>query len=252
MKKVLLSLILCVVAACAPKQDAPVPPASGSFGHNLATEYEAFAETLKELDHPELAKKMREKAKKAHKGYMPKPEAAGEKHLAAYEALHQQMTETNKRVLSQMAARAQILYDCQTFEALDADTISGCEQEFNAAIAELSKTSMALDYRFQSTLRFEADSAILTPLAKKKISKLTSRLLSGVYDHLVVNAHTAPSGDEKKDIRLAAKRAKAVAAALYREGVPYKRMDLNVMGSQSPLPNVEDPARLDRVEIKVY
>ena len=208
-----------------------------------------------EAEHPKgsfITDLMHQKAEAARNAKVPDPEPAEETTQDAYKALIKYLTPGNRRVLANTAARAQILYDCQTLP-LPEDMIASCRKEFDAAIIELANSDIVQGPHFHSTLYFKSGSAALSNKARREISKLTSRLLSISNYTVRVAGHAAASASEKRDAALSEKRVLVVRDALESQGVPAVRIRSTALGSSVPLPDiVEDNSRQDRVEIQVF
>jgi len=255
MKKLSLALALFAAAACSPVDQLKwEAPKDAGFARNLASEYADFAANLQELGHQKQADAMARKGLSIKtEGKAPKPEPASDAALSAdYRRLVKALEQEPRRVISQTAARAQVLYDCQTLEeALPSELVADCKTEFDAALKALESVLHDLTPKYQHVIYFAEDSAALSPDSYRQLGQITSQLLATEKYSITVAGHSAPTKDSKADWILALKRAQRVADALMEAGVPESKMQVSSLGNGAPPRKVTDPKRLNRVAIRI-
>lgn len=255
MAKGICFLLLLVTAACAPMQDliGKAPQDGRGFLANLAAEYADFAQNLQELGYEPVARLMEAKGRRAGRGETPAPQAASDATQEYYRRLMRVLEERPKRIVAQTAARAQVLYDCQTLEEpLPEEIIGGCREEFAAALEVLETVMESLVPRHRHTIYFTADSAALSADGYRGIGLITSQLLALERYSITVVGHAAPGDDPKQDWDIALQRAQRVSEALQEAGVPEARIRAISLGSSAPPIGVEENERLQRVDIKIH
>lgn len=104
-------------------------------------------------------------------------------------------------------------------------------------------------------IRFELNSAELTPTGRRQVEQLGEALISKELGGLRVGifGHTDATGDDNYNLTLSEQRAKAVALALFRDyGVEPARLESQGFGeAKLLLPFAPEAAENRRVEIKV-
>jgi OOP family OmpA-OmpF porin len=79
---------------------------------------------------------------------------------------------------------------------------------------------------------FAFDSASLTPAGEAKVAEAAAGIKAASAHTFNVVGHTDPIGSDAFNLRLSGKRAKTVAEALYRNGVPASQLKVTAMGEQ--------------------
>jgi outer membrane protein OmpA-like peptidoglycan-associated protein len=130
---------------------------------------------------------------------------------------------------------------------------------FTAAEAEYANSSMRGKKHYTS-----AGSSVLTilfygdnPLNKGYEREIQSllKLLNNNYNRISIEGHADSTGNESSNEQLSLARARLVAAAFVRFGVPREKLDVKFFGSSVPAESNKTQAgraKNRRVEIKIY
>lgn len=81
---------------------------------------------------------------------------------------------------------------------------------------------------------FEFDRADLTPASRRATRKIAELALSDHYRPIAVEGHTDSIGTSAYNMSLSERRARSVAEALNREGIPRRRMSVRGLGESEP------------------
>lgn len=92
----------------------------------------------------------------------------------------------------------------------------------------------------QHEVRFDLDSAELTPEGRQVVADAAQDALSGEGTDLLVEGHTDTSGDAIYNLVLSRTRAETVTQALVAQGVPSERISLAWYGQSAPAVATED------------
>ena len=169
----------------------------------------------------------------------------------------------NRTARPDVAARAQVLYDCwleQQAEDIQPDHIKACRDGFMTALAELEKPIQApappkaavVPDRYQ--VFFDWNKATLTAEARKVIGEAAQSYKTSGKATIVATGHTDTSGSAAYNMRLSVRRAEAVKAELVRLGVPAASITTIGRGQEDLLVPTKDGVREPqnrRVEIQI-
>ena len=220
----------------------------------LAAEYQDFALMLGELGHEEEATLMRHKAQAAqqHEPVMLN-EPTNQNMTESQQILQKLLADNARLVVAQTAARAQILYDCQTLRSLPVSLRADCATEFEEALAELQTVQVSLEPRHYHSLHFAPKQVKLSAAAKQQLKHITSQLLALGNYRLIITGHATSTLNDEADWELAYQRAKQVMEALADSGVDEGRMQAVSLGSNAPLDteNAHKAEPNDRVEVRI-
>ena len=103
-------------------------------------------------------------------------------------------------------------------------------------------------------LQFKPDSAELLPAEQARLDALVGVLKEAPESRFLVEGHTASTGNPDGELRLSVERARAVAEALVRRGIPAEQFICTGCGGTRPLADNSTPegmARNRRVEITI-
>ena len=107
---------------------------------------------------------------------------------------------------------------------------------------------------FRDVLLFHFDSAVLDEAARAAVVQAAQAYRQQRNAEVRIDGHADASGDEAYNLRLSERRARAVADALERKGIPAARMTVKGYGPVLPppaAPGPAAPAQQRRVEIVV-
>ncbi len=239
-----------------PQTQAQGGQAAG-FAQALAREYNSFANSESaQLDWPDQAT-FHEKARVAATGQIPAPEDPRNRGVGTGFQIHpsidigiEQRAEAiqgRERLVGalsggattrnpQVAARAQVAYDCwveQLEEGWQEDDIERCRKAFNTAMAQLEARPVAMAETHQ--VYFEFDSAELTPQGRAAIAAAARDLQRSRVSQIEVAGHTDRAGTEGYNAALSNERARAVAEELAALGVPPNRIRTQGLGESEPV-----------------
>ncbi|MBK8210382.1 MAG: OmpA family protein [Rhodospirillales bacterium] len=173
------------------------------------------------------------------------------------------LDQNNRTARPDVAARAQVLYDCwleQQAEDIQPDHIKACRDGFMTALAELEKPIAApaapkaavVPDRYQ--VFFDWNKATLTAEAQRVIGNAAQAYKSSGKATIVATGHTDTSGSAAYNMRLSVRRADAVKAELVRLGVPAANITTIGRGQEDLLVPTKDGVREPqnrRVEIQL-
>jgi OOP family OmpA-OmpF porin len=169
----------------------------------------------------------------------------------------------NRTARPEVAARAQVLYDCwleQQAENIQPDHIKACRDGFMTALAEIEKPiavpppppKAAAPDRY--LVFFDWNKATLTPEARRVIASAAEAYKSTGKATIVATGYTDLSGPAAYNQKLSVRRADAVKAELVRLGVPATSITAIGRGESNPLVPTADGVREPqnrRVEIQI-
>jgi OOP family OmpA-OmpF porin len=169
----------------------------------------------------------------------------------------------NRTARPDVAARAQVLYDCwleQQAENIQPDHIKACRDGFMTALAEIEKPiavpppppKAAAPDRY--LVFFDWNKATLTPEARRVIASAAEAYKSTGKATIVATGYTDLSGPAAYNQKLSVRRADAVKAELVRLGVPATSITAIGRGESNPLVPTADGVREPqnrRVEIQI-
>ncbi len=128
------------------------------------------------------------------------------------------------------AAHAQVAFDCWLRETARGSSagVDRCKGEFEDAIGkvEASLAKPASTY----IVFFAWDRADLTPVAQQVLQQVAKDFLAGKSPQLVLAGYTDTSGSAAYNLKLSERRARSVAAALAKLGVPTDAMKISWFG----------------------
>lgn len=172
---------------------------------------------------------------------------------AARARLMAALEQTGRKKAPLPAARAQTAFDCWLEKAEEndpAEQIAVCKGAFEDAIAEVER---ALTTEGEAYLVFFAwDQAELTPVALAVLDQIQADFLRGRPTRLLVAGHADRSGPEPYNEALSEARARNVARALVRRGIPEQSVDIEWFGERRPrvpTPDGQREPRNRRVEV---
>jgi OmpA-OmpF porin, OOP family len=169
----------------------------------------------------------------------------------------------NRTARPDVAARAQVLYDCwleQQAENIQPDHISACRDQFMAALAEIEKPIPAppappkVVAPDRYLVFFDWDKATLTAEARRVIADAAQAYKAAGRATIVATGYTDLSGPPAYNQKLSVRRANAVKAELVRQGVPADVITTIGRGESNPLVPTADGVREPqnrRVEIQM-
>lgn len=154
------------------------------------------------------------------------------------------------RVLPEIAAGAQVSYDCwveQQEEGYQTDDIAACRDRFNRTMAKIDALKAPPRAVF-----FPLDSANLDKRARVTLTRMAAKAMRLNAPRVTIQGHADRSGSTAHNLRLSLRRADVVRAALIAEGVPPGRIAVSAAGERrlrAPTPdNVAHPDNR-RVEV---
>ena len=169
----------------------------------------------------------------------------------------------NRTARPDVAARAQVLYDCwleQQAENIQPDHIKACRDGFMTALAEIEKPipvpppppKAAAPEKY--LVFFDWNKATLTAEARRVIASAAEAYKSTGKATIVATGYTDLSGSAAYNQKLSVRRADAVKAELVRLGVPATSITAIGRGESNPLVPTADGVREPqnrRVEIQI-
>jgi OmpA-OmpF porin, OOP family len=171
----------------------------------------------------------------------------------------------NRTARPEVAARAQVLYDCwleQQAENIQPDHIKACRDGFMTALAEIEKPipapapppppKAAAPERY--LVFFDWNKATLTAEARRVIADAAQTYKATGKATIVATGYTDLSGPPAYNQKLSVRRADAVKAELVRLGVPATSITAIGRGESNPLVPTADGVREPqnrRVEIQI-
>ncbi len=174
-----------------------------------------------------------------------------------------------------LAARAQVTYDCWVEEAEEGPVrtdrgvaewqpreLAKCRAEYLSAIEELEAAMapamveevvvMEEEVVSEFIVYFAWDSDKISPLAQGFLDDVAAEAMAQGVKLISVGGHTDTSGSAEYNVGLSERRADAVADYLASKGVPKSAMDIRWFGETDPMvptgDNVREPNNR-RVEI---
>ena len=162
----------------------------------------------------------------------------------------------NRTARPDVAARAQVLYDCwieQQAEDLQPDHIKACRDGFMTALAELEKpipapaapppAPKAAVVPDRYLVFFDWNKATLTAEARRVIGDAAQAYKASGKATIVATGYTDLSGSPAYNQKLSVRRADAVKAELVRLGVPATAITAIGRGESNPLVPTADGVR---------
>jgi OmpA-OmpF porin, OOP family len=260
------ALMTASLAACAsPTMTAleTTPPPNDSFARALSNEYRTVARfektQMRDLkDYPYFAEKSLAAAT-ASVIETPTPadpadwSLASMQHRRLHNARHRlvaTLANDADRVLPEIAAGAQVSYDCwveQQEERYQVDDIAACRDRFNGAMAKIDALKAPPRAVF-----FPLDSATLDKRARETLARMAAKAMRLNAPRVTIQGHADRAGGAAHNLRLSLRRADKVRAALIAGGVPEGRIAVSAAGERrlrAPTPdNVAHPDNR-RVEV---
>jgi OOP family OmpA-OmpF porin len=179
----------------------------------------------------------------------------------ARQRLVTQLDRNNRTTRPEIAARAQVMYDCwleQEAEGFQYDHIAACRDQFMAALAELEKPfpvapvpKAAAPEKF--LVFFDWDKYVVTPEGRRVVASAAEAFKTSGRATIVATGYTDLSGPPAYNYKLSERRAAAVKAELVRLGVPATSIRTIGRGENDPLVPTADGVREPqnrRVEIQ--
>jgi hypothetical protein len=99
---------------------------------------------------------------------------------------------------------------------------------------------------------FKSGSAILNKASENSLNRLLEELRADPLQRVIIEGHTNPTGDDRKDIKLSRDRAQAVRQWLVSGGIEKTRIKITALGSSKPLIDksaAAEPVQNQRIEI---
>lgn len=100
--------------------------------------------------------------------------------------------------------------------------------------AKVERIGEGIFITFDDSCTFEYGSAVLSPVLKKNLEEFADVSDDFEDSEIIIEAHADSSGTSEKNLELSTKRAKAVAAAIEKEGVDKYRMTTIGYGEDRP------------------
>jgi outer membrane protein OmpA-like peptidoglycan-associated protein len=122
------------------------------------------------------------------------------------------------------------------------------------ALAETLRSGDGIIVTLPEKLLFKLNSGTLDPRSRRVLRKIAAIIGKYAKTHLTVVGHTDDRGFADFDIHLSERRAKAVADALVKSGIPRSRIRIMGMGFARPIAGndtAEGRSRNRRVEIHI-
>jgi OOP family OmpA-OmpF porin len=180
----------------------------------------------------------------------------------ARQRLVTQLDRNNRTQRPEIAARAQVMYDCwleQEAEGIQPDHIAACRDQFMTALAELEKPfpappappKAAAPEKF--LVFFDWDKYVVTPEGRRVVASAAEAFKTSGRATIVATGYTDLSGPRDYNYKLSERRAAAVKAELVRLGVPATSITTIGRGENDPLVPTADGVREPqnrRVEIQ--
>ncbi len=174
-----------------------------------------------------------------------------------------------------LAARAQVAYDCWVEEAEEGPVrtdrgvaewqpreLAKCRAEYLSAMEEL-EAALAPEEVVEVVVMEEVevgefivyfawDSDVISPLAQGFLDDVAAEAMAQGVNLIALGGHTDTSGSPEYNVGLSERRADAVADYLASKGIPKSAMDIRWFGETDPMvptgPDVREPNNR-RVEI---
>jgi OOP family OmpA-OmpF porin len=148
-----------------------------------------------------------------------------------------------------LAARAQAKYDCwmeRTEDDWQYFANGQCRKEYEAAMAELTKTAPAAIPAAQFVVYFEFNKSDLTPDGAKVVQDAAAAYKTRGSAKISVTGYTDLVGTQQYNLELSKRRADTVRAALVRAGVPDSAITETWRGKLNPAVPTPDGVREPR------
>jgi OmpA-OmpF porin, OOP family len=278
-----LLLVMLMSAACtSPYLTSPyltqaqeVQPRGTAFDNALARHYLAMAKSESTYPDYKDTETFARRSIAAAQGNPTLPDEPGLRKPFLSADAESELTQARQRLVSaldrnnrtsrpEVAARAQVLYDCwieQKAENLQPDHIEACRNGFMTALAELEKpiptpapAPKAAVVPDRYLVFFDWDKATLTAEARKVIDEAAKAYRASGRATIVATGHTDTSGPAAYNMRLSVRRADAVKGELVRLGVPAASIMTVGRGQEEPLVPTGDGVREPqnrRVDIQI-
>lgn len=173
----------------------------------------------------------------------------------------------NREANPQLAARAQMLFECWLEQAEEGDTEAAddCREGLHDALIQLDGGELAAPSRAEEeqvlerpehayTVYFPYGSSYLTSNAETSITAIAAMLEPLDDFTMLLVGHTDRSGSVAFNRALAERRAEAVKSAFVELGIPAERIEVKTRGAAEPvvtMSNPRDERHNRRVEIQV-
>lgn len=158
-------------------------------------------------------------------------------------------------------ARAQVAYDCWLEERHRQGrrkTATACERQWTELSAQLECPMGCMDEAKNSLasfdIKFDTNSTTLSNAQSAILDEIAAYNKPGQYT-LRITGHTDRSGSSAYNMKLAARRAESVAAALAQRGIPRQSLQIAAQGEFGQAITTDDDIKLDanrRVTIDVF
>jgi len=99
---------------------------------------------------------------------------------------------------------------------------------------------------------FKSGSARLNEESEYSLNKILEELRANPLQRVIIEGHTNPTGDDRKDIKLSRDRAQSVRRWLVSAGIDKTRIKITALGSSKPLDAksaAAEPLQNQRIEI---
>ena len=169
--------------------------------------------------------------------------------VAGRQRLVTQLDRNNRTQRPEIAARAQVMYDCwleQEAEGFQYDHIAACRDQFMAALAELEKPPGAPVPKAAAPEKFlvffDWDKYVVT-WGRRVVASAAEAFKTSGQATIVATGYTDLSGPPAYNCKLSERRAAAVKAELVRLGVPATSIRTIGRGENDPLVPTADGVR---------
>jgi len=159
------------------------------------------------------------------------------------------LEKSGRIIAPDVAANAQVNFDCMVDEISDAnrDLVARCETNFTSSLIQLEKMVAEKSPTFM--VHFDYNSAALTADASKLLTEVAKTIANVGYHTVAITGHTDAIGGRKNNLTLSQKRAASVRDALVRMGVDDRKI-VAVGGGELDGPEVAPKNR--RVDIHIH
>lgn len=149
-----------------------------------------------------------------------------------------------RRVAPADAATAQVSFDCwlERVEAGDAAGAAKCKAAFEDAIGKVER-ALGPGAANVYIVFFAWDRSDVTPVAQEILKQVAEDYRAGRRARIALAGHADRSGPEAYNQGLSERRARSIAAALTRLGVPSEALVLNWYGETRPRVQTPDGVR---------
>ena len=140
-----------------------------------------------------------------------------------------------------------------SFSKKDNSREKNVQKKKNQIDLEVERTPAGIKLSIQN-LQFKPDSAELLDSEKQRLSQIAEILKTVPSAKLLVEGHTASTGNQTGEMKLSIERANAIASSLIKLGIPSENFICRGLGGSKPVSDnktAEGKAKNRRVEITI-